>query len=124
MRVDVELLALGGMGVLGKASKAADRRLGVESHIACEVTDRWLWLQSGIHGWGLIAKQEMKQDSMIIEYRGESLRRLMADARERIYRGNGMDCYLFNVNDDVVIDATMKGATGRFTVSLFSRVQA
>lgn len=58
----------------------------------------------------------MKQDSMIIEYRGETLRRLMADAREKVYRSAGMDCYLFNVNDDVVIDATVKGATGRFTV--------
>ena len=73
-------------------------------------------VQSGIHGWGLIARQEMKQDSMIIEYRGESLRRSMADARERAYRAKDMDCYLFNINDDVVIDATVKGTIGRFTV--------
>ena len=59
----------------------------------------------------------MKQDSMIIEYRGESLRRAMADAREKIYRASDMDCYLFNINDDAVIDATVKGTIGRFTVS-------
>lgn len=64
----------------------------------------------------------MKQDSMIIEYRGEALRRCMADFRERIYRGKDMDCYLFNINDDVVVDATMKGTIGRFTVR-FSFVQ-
>ena len=75
-----------------------------------------MWLQSGIHGWGLIARQEMKQDSMIIEYRGELLRRSMADAREKHYRATQMDCYLFNVNEDIVIDATMKGTIGRFTV--------
>lgn len=73
-------------------------------------------LQSGIHGWGLIAKQEMKQDSMIIEYRGESVRRAMADAREKVYRVKDMDCYLFNINDDAVVDATVKGTIGRFTV--------
>lgn len=76
-------------------------------------------VQSGIHGWGLIARTEMKQDSMIIEYRGESLRRCMADFRERIYRAKDMDCYLFNINDGVVVDATMKGTIGRFTVSPF-----
>ena len=74
-------------------------------------------MQSGIHGWGLIARVEMKQDSMIIEYRGEALRRCMADFREKIYRGKDMDCYLFNINDGVVVDATMKGTIGRFTVS-------
>ena len=58
----------------------------------------------------------MKQDSMVIEYRGERLRRTVADARERRYRAAGKDCYLFNVNDDTVVDATMKGAKGRFTV--------
>ena len=60
----------------------------------------------------------MKQDSMVIEYRGERLRRTVADARERRYRAAGKDCYLFNVNDDTVIDATMKGTKGRFTVCL------
>ena len=60
----------------------------------------------------------MKQDTMVIEYRGERLRRTVADARERRYRAAGKDCYLFNVNDDTVVDATMKGTKGRFTVSL------
>ena len=63
---------------------------------------------------------------MIIEYRGEALRRCMADFRERIYRAKDMDCYLFNINDDVVVDATMKGTIGRFTVScapLHSNIQ-
>ena len=60
----------------------------------------------------------MKQDSMIIEYRGETLRRAMADEREKEYRVKELDCYLFNINDDVVVDATMKGTIGRFTVRL------
>ena len=44
-------------------------------------------MQSGIHGWGLLARREMKQDSMIIEYRGEALRRGMADLREKVSSG-------------------------------------
>lgn len=73
-------------------------------------------LQSGIHGWGFFARKPMKQDTMVIEYRGERLRRTVADVRERRYRAAGKDCYLFNVNDDTVVDATMKGTKGRFTV--------
>ena len=60
----------------------------------------------------------MKQDSMVVEYRGDLLRPKMSDDRQKLYNRIGKDCYLFNVNDDVVIDATMTGAVGRFTVSL------
>lgn len=72
--------------------------------------------QSGIHGWGLFARKALKQDSMVIEYRGDALRRTTADAREKAYQAAGKDCYLFTVNDDLVIDATMRGGIGRFTV--------
>lgn len=74
-------------------------------------------VQSGIHGWGLIARTEMKQDSMVVEYRGDLLRPKMSEDRQKYYNRIGKDCYLFNVNDDVIIDATMTGAVGRFTVS-------
>ena len=73
-------------------------------------------LQSGIHGWGLFARKKLKQDSMVIEYRGDLLRRTAADAREKAYQAAGKDCYLFTVNEDCVIDATMTGGIGRFTV--------
>lgn len=76
-------------------------------------------VQSGIHGWGLFARKKLKQDSMVIEYRGDLLRRTAADAREKAYQAAGKDCYLFTVNEDCVIDATMTGGIGRFTVRLF-----
>lgn len=72
--------------------------------------------QSGIHGWGLFARAALAQDSMVIEFRGELMRRATADARERRYRAAGRDCYLFNVNEDTVVDATLRGTIGRFTV--------
>ena len=74
-------------------------------------------VQSGIHGWGLFARRPIKPDTMIIEYRGERVRRTVADARERRYRAAGKDCYLFNVDDEIVVDATRRGTIGRFTVS-------
>lgn len=36
-------------------------------------------LQSGIHGWGLFAKCAIPQDAMVMEYRGEIVRRGIAD---------------------------------------------
>lgn len=59
----------------------------------------------------------MAQDSMVAEYRGERLRREVADKRERLYRAQGKDCYLFGVSDDLVIDSTMRGTISRFAVS-------
>lgn len=44
----------------------------------------------------------------------------MADVRERRYREQGKDCYLFNVQEDHVIDATMCGTIGRFTVRVWA----
>ena len=54
---------------------------------------------------------------MIIEYRGDVVSPAVADLREKNYRKEGKDCYLFHINDNLVIDATMRGAIGRFTVS-------
>ena len=58
----------------------------------------------------------MRQDSMVTEFHGELLRRTVADARERRYRAEGRDCYLFNLDGDLVLDATHRGNSARFTV--------
>jgi SET domain-containing protein len=72
--------------------------------------------QSGIHGWGLFAKVDMAQDTMVAEYCGVRMRREVADRREEKYRREGKDCYLFAVSDDCVIDSTLRGTISRFTV--------
>ena len=79
-------------------------------------------MQSGIHGWGLFARKAAKQDSMIIEYRGDVVTRTVSELREHKYRAAGIDCYLFNINDELVVDATMRGTIGRFTVSRPTRI--
>lgn len=47
---------------------------------------------------------------------GVLVRAAVAEAREARYRAAGRDCYLFNLDDAQVLDATEAGALTRFTV--------
>ena len=69
---------------------------------------------SGIHGRGLFCKREIQAGEMVIEYAGELIRAMLTDKREKYYDSRGIGCYMFKIDDDIVVDATLKGNAARF----------
>ena len=51
---------------------------------------------------------------MVIEYAGEVIRSSVTDVREKLYESKGIGCYMFRIDDNIVVDATMHGNAARF----------
>ncbi|TPP58496.1 hypothetical protein FGIG_01009 [Fasciola gigantica] len=74
-----------------------------------------IFAKSPIHAWGLIALEPIAAEEMVIEYVGHVVRKGVAELRERQYEAKGIGgSYLFRIDDDFVIDATMCGNNARF----------
>ena len=70
--------------------------------------------RSRIHGRGLFCKRAIEEGEMIVEYAGQLIRSFLTDGREKKYEAKGIGCYMFRIDEDTVIDATMHGNAGRF----------
>ncbi|KAK9890198.1 hypothetical protein WA026_010309 [Henosepilachna vigintioctopunctata] len=70
--------------------------------------------RSNIHGRGLFCLRDIEAGEMVIEYSGEVIRSILCDKREKEYNQKGIGCYMFRIDDNLVVDATMKGNAARF----------
>ncbi|VVC31696.1 Hypothetical protein CINCED_3A025114 [Cinara cedri] len=70
--------------------------------------------RSDIHGRGLFCLRDIEQGEYVIEYTGEVIRSEVSDVRERLYNKKGIDCYMFRIDQNIVVDATMNGNSSRF----------
>ncbi|XP_053972462.1 histone-lysine N-methyltransferase trithorax-like isoform X1 [Hylaeus volcanicus] len=69
---------------------------------------------SHIHGRGLFCLRDIEAGEMVIEYAGEVIRSSLTDKREKYYDSKNIGCYMFKIDDHLVVDATMKGNAARF----------
>lgn len=70
--------------------------------------------RSPVHGWGVFTEENISAKDMIVEYVGEIIRKVVANRRERKYLESGIvSCYLFELDDYHVIDATKTGGVAR-----------
>ena len=70
--------------------------------------------RSGIQGLGLYAARDLEKHQMIIEYIGEVIRSELTDIREKRYEDQNRGIYMFRLDEERVLDATMSGGMARY----------
>ena len=69
---------------------------------------------SSIAGLGLYSKRTFDPHEMVVEYAGEIVGSGVAEKREILYESRNKGCYMFRIDQDLIVDATMVGNKARF----------
>ncbi|KAM9701276.1 LOW QUALITY PROTEIN: histone-lysine N-methyltransferase 2C-like [Menidia menidia] len=93
----------------GRHSKAAQYR-----RMKAEWKSNVYLARSRIQGLGLYAARDIERSTMIIEYIGAIIRSEVANRKERLYEAQNRGVYMFRIDNDFVIDATITGGPARY----------
>uniref|UniRef100_A0A1A8KTX1 Myeloid/lymphoid or mixed-lineage leukemia 3 n=2 Tax=Nothobranchius TaxID=28779 RepID=A0A1A8KTX1_NOTKU len=67
-----------------------------------------------LKGLGLYATRDIEKCTMVIEYIGTIIRSEVANRKERLYESQNRGVYMFRIDNDYVIDATITGGPARY----------
>lgn len=70
--------------------------------------------RSKIAGLGLYATRDIERHTMVIEYIGEIIRSELSETREKKYQEKNRGIYMFRLDEDRVVDATLCGGLARY----------
>ncbi|XP_046682378.1 histone-lysine N-methyltransferase 2C-like isoform X2 [Homalodisca vitripennis] len=70
--------------------------------------------RSKIQGLGLYAARDLDKHTMVIEYIGELIRTELAESREKQYEAKNRGIYMFRLDEERVVDATLSGGLARY----------
>ncbi|GLG97653.1 Histone-lysine N-methyltransferase trr [Gryllus bimaculatus] len=69
---------------------------------------------SKIQGLGLYAARDLERHTMVIEYIGEVIRTELSELREKLYESKNRGIYMFRLDEERVVDATLSGGLARY----------
>ncbi|XP_069504020.1 histone-lysine N-methyltransferase 2C isoform X2 [Ambystoma mexicanum] len=70
--------------------------------------------RSHIQGLGLYAARDIEKHTMVIEYIGTIIRNEVANRKEKLYESQNRGVYMFRMDNEHVIDATLTGGPARY----------
>ncbi|XP_036437673.1 histone-lysine N-methyltransferase 2C isoform X1 [Colossoma macropomum] len=70
--------------------------------------------RSRIQGLGLYAARDIENNTMVIEYIGTIIRNEVANRKEKMYESQNRGVYMFRIDSEHVIDATITGGPARY----------
>ncbi|KAM5156931.1 histone-lysine N-methyltransferase 2C [Mantella aurantiaca] len=70
--------------------------------------------RSRIQGLGLYAARDIEKHTMVIEYIGTIIRNEVANRKEKLYETQNRGVYMFRMDNEHVIDATLTGGPARY----------
>ncbi|XP_052870721.1 uncharacterized protein LOC128276290 [Anopheles cruzii] len=70
--------------------------------------------RSKIQGLGLYAARDLEKHTMVIEYIGEVIRTEVSELREKQYEAKNRGIYMFRLDEERVVDATLSGGLARY----------